>query len=267
MMTSKRIVLIVLAALVIGTIAAVAVAGLGSNAPASSGTSGGSAILAEDTTTAQGDVASATLTDPAKQQPTLDKFESKDPFIPLTVASSGGTDGTGGSDGGSTQPDSAVVKVNDAKYTVKVGSKVSIFTIESISTSGVTFALPEGRQFSDGSSSVVVGVGETVQVTSEDTGKKYDLTVVSLGYPDGSNGSGGTSGHTISVVSISEQNGVAMCTLEVDGKTYADKEEGDTFDTDWGQIKIITINVGAQTVTVMHGDATITLHAGQVVTK
>ena len=68
-------------------------------------------------------------------------------------------------------------------------------------------------------------------------------------------------------MSISEQNGVAMCTIEVDGKTYADKEEGDTFGTGWGQIKIISINVGAQTVTVMHGDETLTLHAGQVVTK
>ena len=155
--------------------------------------------------------------------------------------------------------------MNGSQSTVKVGDKVSVFTIDAISSSGVTFALPDGQQFSDGSKSVTVGVGESVEVTSEDSGKSYTLYVVSVGYSDG--GSGGTSGHTISVVSISEQNGVPVCTIEVDGKTYADKEEGDTFDTGWGQIKIISINVGAQTVTVMHGDATLTLHAGQVVTK
>jgi hypothetical protein len=267
MMTSKRIVLIVLAALIVGTLAAVVVAGLGGNAPAQPGANAQSQILGEDTAAGTGDLADTAAVDPAKQQPTLDKFSSKDPFIPLTVASTSNTGGTGGTGGGTEQPNGAVVKVNDSKYTVKEDSKVSIFTISSITTSGVTFALPEGRQFDDGSSSVVVGVGESVKVTSEDTGKSYTLYVVSLSYPDGSSGGGNTSGHSISVVSINEQNGTAVCTIEVDGKTYADKEVGDTFDTGWGQIKILSINVSAQTVTIMHGDATITLHAGQVVTK
>ena len=39
------------------------------------------------------------------------------------------------------------------------------------------------------------------------------------------------------------------------------------FATSWGEIEIIAINVGAQTVTIMHGDQTLTLHAGQVVVK
>ena len=54
-----------------------------------------------------------------------------------------------------------------------------------------------------------------------------------------------------------------MCTIEVDGMTYADKKEGDTFSTGWGEIKIISINVSAQTVTIMHGDQTLTLHVGE----
>ena len=53
----------------------------------------------------------------------------------------------------------------------------------------------------------------------------------------------------------------------VDGVTYANKQVGDTFSTGWGQIKILGINVGAQTVTILHGDVRITLHVGQSVAK
>ena len=42
---------------------------------------------------------------------------------------------------------------------------------------------------------------------------------------------------------------------------------GDVIETSWGEIAIIAINVSAQTVTVMHGDQTLVLHAGQVVVK
>ena len=58
------------------------------------------------------------------------------------------------------------------------------------------------------------------------------------------------------MLSITSSNGTAMVTLEVDGKTYADKKVGDVFSTSWGEIKIIAINAGAQTVTIMHGDQT-----------
>ena len=58
-----------------------------------------------------------------------------------------------------------------------------------------------------------------------------------------------------------------MATFEVDGKTYADKEVGDVFTTSWGEIEVLSINVGAQTVTILHGDQTLTLHAGQVIVK
>ena len=76
-----------------------------------------------------------------------------------------------------------------------------------------------------------------------------------------------TSGHSITVLSISSQNGTAMVTIKVDGTTYSDKEQGDTFSTVWGEIKILSVNVGAQTVIIMHGDETLTLHAGQAVVK
>ena len=56
-------------------------------------------------------------------------------------------------------------------------------------------------------------------------------------------------------------------TIKVDGKTYSDLEQGDVVDTSWGQIEIISISVNGQTVTILHGDQTLTLHAGQVVVK
>ena len=34
-----------------------------------------------------------------------------------------------------------------------------------------------------------------------------------------------------------------------------------------GRDQVISINVKAQTVTIMHGDQTLTLHAGQVIIK
>ena len=58
-----------------------------------------------------------------------------------------------------------------------------------------------------------------------------------------------------------------MATFEVDGKTYSDKKQGDVFSTSWGEIEVVSINVNAQTVTILHGDVTLTLHAGQVIVK
>ncbi len=58
-----------------------------------------------------------------------------------------------------------------------------------------------------------------------------------------------------------------MATLEVDGKTYSDKVVGDVFSTSWGEIEVLAISVNAQTVTILHGDQTLTLHAGQVIVK
>ncbi len=105
-----------------------------------------------------------------------------------------------------------------------------------------------------------------VKVTLE-SGVSYDISVVAIGAAtSGSNGSGGTS-HSITVLSISSQNGTALVTFEVDGKTYPTRRQGAVIVTSWGEIEVIAINVSAQTVTIMHGDQTLTLHAGQVIIK
>lgn len=260
MIASKRTILIIAAALLIGALAAVAV-GVGREGPATGLGSTGTAaqadgVLADDTAAAS-DQATGPV-DPAKESITLDKFVVKNPFIPLSQPNTGGTGGTG-------TATSARVKVNGTSYNVEVGDKVAngTFTISAITSSAVTFQLAEGREFQDGSTSVSVNAGESVKVTDSDSGKSYTLEVVSIG----TGGGAATNGHTVSLVSVSEQNGVAMCTIEVDGKTYADKKEGDTFDTAWGEIKIVSINVGAQSVVIQHGDQTLTLYVGAVLTK
>jgi predicted RNA-binding protein with TRAM domain len=160
----------------------------------------------------------------------------------------------------------AKVKVNGTSYSVVIDDKVPggnpAFTISSVTTGDVTFTLLNGTTKS-GKSSVTVNLGETVKVPLDD-GSSYTLSVTSIGT---SGGGSSTSGHTISVTNITETNGTAMATIEVDGKTYSDKKEGAVFSTPWGEIKVIRINASAQTVTLMHGDQTITLHAGQVVAK
>ena len=78
---------------------------------------------------------------------------------------------------------------------------------------------------------------------------------------------GTNNGHTISVLSITGSNGTALATFEVDRKTYADKKVGDVFSTSAGEIKVIAINMDAQTVTFVLGDQSLTLRAGQVIVK
>ncbi|MBE3032565.1 MAG: hypothetical protein IMZ74_05125, partial [Actinobacteria bacterium] len=136
------------------------------------------------------------------------------------------------------------------------------FTISGITPGDVTFAVINGA-LKNGDSSISVNLGETVRATLE-SGKSYDLSVLSIG----SSGSGGSSnGHTMSVLSITSSNGAAMATFEIDGKTYADKKVGDVFSTSAGEIQVIAINGDAQTVTIVLGDQTLTLRAGQVIVK
>jgi hypothetical protein len=277
MMADRRTLAYVVIALIVGATLAVAVALAGGASPAPTqggpatqavqGVPGGSAdILGSD----QG-VGAVAEADPAKTEPLLDQFTAKDPFIPLP---------TGGSSSGSTTPAptpsptatsptyAARVSVNGTEYTVVVGDKVPTsspaFKIGAITSGDVTFTVLDGK-LENGDSSVTVNLGESVRATL-DSGKSYDLAVLSIGQGSGGGGSG-TGGHSISVLSITTSNGVAMCTLEVDGTTYPDLEVGDVVKTSWGEIAIIAINPSAQTVTVEHGDVTLVLHAGQVIVK
>lgn len=275
MTRNRRTLVYVAFALILGS--ALALAYVLARDPAPAGGSAAKAAASQSSGSVLGDTlgsASIAAADPAKQEPMLDKFTSKDPFIPLTVASTSG----GGTSGGGTTTTTkyaAHIKVNGTSYTVVNGDKVPsgspAFSISSVTASDVTFGVIDGT-LENGDSAVTVNLGESVKATL-DNGKSYTLAVVSIGSKatgGGSNGSGGTlstSGHTISVLSVTSSNGVALATIEVDGKTYPDKKVGVVISTSWGQIKILAIDVNGQTVTVMHGDQTVVLHAGQVVIK
>lgn len=272
MLTYVAIALIVGAALAL----AVAVASTRSDATGAPVTQGEAAVAGVSSDAGTEALAAA---DPAKEQPLLDKFTSKDPFIPL-VATGGGGGGTASPSPSPTSTStpssnlSAKVKVDGTSYNVMEGDKVpggsaAEFTITGVSSGDVSFKVIDGS-LENGDKSFSVNLGEAVRVTLE-SGVSYDISVVSIG--QGGSGGGGSGGggsganHSISVLSVTSQNGTALVTIEVDGKTFSDLEQGETVSTSWGEIKIVSINVGAQTVTIMHGDQTLTLHAGQVVVK
>lgn len=278
MTLTRRSKALVVVALTLGVAAMLAV-GLelrGGDTQASTGGQGYTVMtVASDTTNDAGLVDEALATDPAKQQPILDRFQSKNPFRPLYVQSEAGVDTSGdtASDGDVTQATGAKIKVNGTTMTVEVGDQVPendpVFTIGAINSGDVVFRLMDGNEFEDGSSSVTVGVGESVEVTSKDTGKTYTLTVTEILFADGSSSDTtvSTSGHTFEALSIASTGGVATVTLEVDGTVYSDKAAGDVISTDAGQLKVVAINEGAQSATVLWGDADLVLHVGQSLTK
>ena len=274
MSQNRRMMTYIAIALIVGAALALAVALASSGADttggaASGGVTAGSALYSDDGTTA---LAAA---DPAKEQPLLDKFTSKDPFIPFPTPGASSTSTASPSPSSTAEPTdlSAKIKVDGTTYNVVPGDEVpggsaAAFKVTGVTSGDVTFQVLEG-ELENGDTTFSVNVGEAVRVTFVDSGVSYDISVVSIGSASTGGGSGGSdnASHSITVLSISSQNGVAMATFEVDGQTYADKEVGDVFTTSWGEIEVLSINVGAQTVTILHGDQTLTLHAGLVVVK
>jgi len=260
----RRVLTYIIIALIVGVALALAVAlshGDGSAAGAGgsggvAGSTGASAVYADD-----GEAAALAPADPAKEEPLLDKFSSKDPFIPFGTPSTPVPQPTSTP----TTSLSAKIKVDGTTYNVMQGDKVpggsaAEFTIASVTSGRVTFSVIDGA-LKNGDTSFPVDLGEAVRVTL-DSGVSYDISVISIG------GSGGTTdGHTIMLLSVSSQNGTALATLEVDGKTYSDKKVGDVFSTSWGEIEILEIDVSAQTVKILHGDQVLVLHVGQVIVK
>ena len=265
---NRRMLTYVVIALIVGAALALAVAVATTRSDATGApnvvTEAGVAGLSSDAGTE-----ALAAADPAREQPLLDKFTSKDPFIPFPTAG-GGTASPTPSPTSTSQPSSnlsAKIKVDGTSYNVVEGDQVpggsaAEFTISGVSSGDVTFKVIDGA-LENGDKSFSVNLGEAVRVTL-DGGVSYDISVISIG--QGGGGGGGTS-HSISVLSVTSQNGTALVTLEVDGKTYSDLEQGDVISTSWGEIEIVAINVNAQTVTIRHGDQTLTLHAGQVIVK
>jgi hypothetical protein len=273
----SRALVVVALVLCVAAAAAVGLEMRGEDTQASS-SGHGYAVTTLASDTADSSLADETLAaDPARKQPTLDKFQSKNPFKPIYVQSTAGTstDTTTDTSSATTpaQPTGAKVKVNGVAMTVKVGDGVPsnspVFTIGAINSNDVVFKLMGDNEFEDGSTSVTVGVGESVEVTNKDSDKTYTLSVTEVLFADGTStdASVSTSGHTFTALSISSAGGVATVTLKVDGKLFSDKKAGDVLSTSAGDVKIVAINEGAQSVTVLWGDANLVLHVGQSLVK
>ena len=274
-MQDRRILTYVVIALIVGAALALAIAVASTRSDASGATANGAPEVGASGVYSDAGTEALAVADPAKEQPLLDKFKSKDPFIPLpTPGATGTSTPTPNPTATSTSAPSALsakVKVDGTTYNVMTGDKVpggsaAEFDITGVTSSDVAFKVIDGT-LENGDKSFTVNLGEAVRVTL-DSGVSYNISVISIGQGGGGGGSGGdTTAHSISVLSITSQNGTALVTLKVDGKTYSDLEQGDVVDTSWGQIEIVAISVNGQTVTIMHGDQTFTLHAGQVIVK
>jgi hypothetical protein len=275
MTQNRRMLTYVVIALIVGAALALAVA-VASTRSDAAGASGTVSEAAVSGVSSDSGTEALAVADPAKEQPLLDKFTSKDPFIPLVTPSPASTGGStpAPSPTSTSTPSSnlsAKVKVDGTSYNVMTGDKVpggsaAEFKVTGVTSGDVTFDVIDGA-LENGDKSFSVNLGEAVRVTL-DSGVSYDISVISIGEGGGGGGgNGGGTSHSISVLSVTSQNGTALVTLEVDGKTFSDLQQGEVISTSWGEIEIVSININAQTVTIRHGDQTLTLHAGQVVVK
>jgi len=268
MIADRRTLAYVVIAIILGAALALAVAlSNGSEAApgGAAGTEGQAGLAAQaDVLGSDQGAGGVAVLDPARTEVVLDQFQAKDPFIPLPTGTPTPTPTPTPTETAKPTAYEAQITVNGSESVVVEGDKVPsgspAFKVSKITATDVTFTVIDGK-LKNGDTSVTVNVGESVKATLE-SGKSYTLAVLSIRTE-----STGPSGHSISVLSITTSNGSAMCTLEVDGKTYPDLKVGDTVQTPAGEIAIIAINVSAQTVTIMLGDQTIVLHAGQVVVK
>jgi hypothetical protein len=220
-----------------------------------------------------------------KTQPTLDQFTSRNPFIQATSAPTAGAASSSSSTSSTPATVAANLLINspsqNGKYTLcRVGTVLpptsSVFKITAIGTSGVAFALINGYTLNGGT-----GVGPIAESTTPTslTLKKgsstytYSVEVVWIGSSaTGTSGSSSTTStgavtHSIKAVAITTASGVPSATVAVDGTTLAPQKVGAVASTSWGQIEIIGINGPAQTITILHADAQLTVRVGQAVSQ
>lgn len=292
MRTMNRSTLILVLVAVVGmSLAAAVAARTGGGATAMGTYSAGSAQqsgLADTSATTTTAATGAPAIDPAKEQPILDKFHSRDPFIQVTPTPGTGGPGPGPSSSPSASPSPVLIGANvkisggvsGSFKSQKVGAVLlKRFKITAITSGGVAFKLVNGWQVTpSGVTKITVASSSSFDLKKGTTATETDTIKITLvfkssgGGGGGGGGSGGgtgggsggsLSGQSIQVLSIDTQNGTASATLEVGGVTYAAKKIGSVFSTSAGQIKILGINTAAQTVTVLQGDQQLTLHVGE----
>ncbi len=294
------LVIVVVAALAVASVvaahghgAATALSTAGSGNPSAVG-------LADTSALASSTGSAATAADPAKQQPTLDQFHSRDPFIQSTGAPAAASTSPTSEPTAEATPVAADIKLtteaksgdvsatyNDEKVGDQIPPAGAIVQIKAITANAVTFKLLNDYTVGGSTTStfnVSVGSPTTVTLEKNSTSTTYLFTVVDVLYSGGSStraapahssssssvssDTGATlAGHTIKALSIETSDGVPSATLVVDGHTYAARKVGAVISTSWGQIKVVGINTPAQTVTILHGDVQVTIHVGDTVNK
>jgi hypothetical protein len=259
----------------------------GAGTPAAAG-------LADTSTVASSTGSAATAADPAKQQPTLDQFTSRNPFIQATTAPGSGSTGTTGS---STTSIPATVAANvrvsspttiDLYTLRRVGDLLpptaAVFKITAIGNDGVSFALVNGYTLNGAASAGTIAESTTptpLLLTKGNATVAYTVEVTWIGSAStrtsgsvktttgtsATTHSTRTVSHSIRAVAITSAGGVPSATLAVDGATLAPQTVGETISTSWGQIKVVGVNGPARTITIVHADAQVTLRVGQTVSQ
>ena len=189
------LVLVIVTAVAIGAVVAVQT---GSGSATAMGAYGGQNVAAgglADTSSATASIDTPTGVDPAKQEPVLNLFHSKNPFAQVTSAPSTGggtTEGTANptpAPSSTSEPHAADVAMKPAggstyaTYTNRVvGDKLPpakpVIQVQQITASGVSFTLLNGYTV-EGASEFTASVGDVVQLNlTKSTGSGSKTTVV-----------------------------------------------------------------------------------------
>ena len=211
------LVLVIVTAVALGAV--VAVHGGGSPTATAMGTYGSGSAATNglaDTSSVAANVNTPTGVDPAKQEPVLNLFHSRDPFIQATSApaSSGGiTEGQttspspSPSASASSVPHAADIMLvtksgshtyNDQQVGDKLPPSSSLFQIVRLSSAGVQFKLLNGYALQDGSTTFAVptGTAGTQLILQKSGGTQTTVTikVLQILYDTSGGGKGGGSG-------------------------------------------------------------------------
>lgn len=235
MMTINKsnVVLVIVVVAAIAVASVVAVHGHGGGATTALGAAGADspalAGLSDTSTVASSTGSGANALDPAKQDPTLDQFTSRNPFIQATATpAASGTTTPGPSPSSSSSSSPAPSKpvsadihlkgggVNTTYASQKVGAKLppssSVLEITSISSSAVTFELLNGYTLGGDTSKKTFPVSQSTaptQVILENGSKQavYLITVEQIHFSEGGSSSSGGSTSSTSSGSTSSSTG------------------------------------------------------------
>ena len=230
------LVLVVVAALAVASVVAVHGHGAPASAMATTAIDNPAAAGLADTSAATSSTSGvASAADPAKQEPTLDQFTSRDPFIQVasgTVAASGST----ATPTAEASPVAADISVKFGAVPAKTYRDQQVgdglppappaFTVKLIQSGGVTFELVGdytiNGQANDKTFEVLTGDTKQLTLDKGTTQTTYVITVLDLVYNNsGSSGSSSSSGSGSSSSSGSGSSSSSGSSSDTSSSSYA----------------------------------------------